>query len=377
MKKTYFLIVLACAIFIPKLHANKPITLTDAAGNSITIDMPDALADYMNQNINEINQILSDNGLTASAIQAAETAITNSFKVNGNKLTFDYIADGLNGFSKNLNQTLPNSQGNQNIWAESCISEKDKIHFGGGINFGVSSMSIKALSNAMEACDIDMRGIPNTFYFPTLNADMRLGCGFLVLPFDIGFTISAIDSSRINSVDNAIAPFSFDYFAIGTDVRVVIFEAENKAIPKISAGVGFNYTKGGVKLKDDTAFASLDFRTATFTFSAQASSKLLFFVPFIGTRISLSQSSVDWRLRAPLDTFMTNDGTLDPFIALGLLPEEFEMKGGASISFLKNIYPQIYGGFGLDFFFVNLTFSGGFDLHSKVYSGACNLRIAF
>ncbi len=378
--KKFLLLALMSILFPAAIFADTEVTLTASNGDIVILNLPDEIGNSVNSNIDSVNRKIRDNGYTTADIIAAATNIWSAYiRIDGgtNQSPFKIQKDGLNAFSKELGHTIPNSQTTQNVWADSCIGEDEKIHFGGGINVGIAGMNTSSIVKASRAAGINTHGIPETLYFPTLNADLRVGSGALFMPFDVGFSISTIDSSKISSVDNAFSPLSFDYFSIGTDVRVLLFQCENKMIPKLSAGVGFNYTKGGVKIDDSTGFASLDFKAATLTFSAQASSKISIFMPFAGTRIIMSYNSVDWKIKARWSNFFGNDSTLSNAIAMGLMPDQIEFKGGSKTNFFKGLTPQVFGGLGLDITCVNLTLSGSYDIRYHIGSGAFSMRIAF
>ena len=56
----------------------------------------------------------------------------------------------------------------------------------------------------------------------------------------------------------------------------------------------------------------------------------------------------------------------------GILPRSFS---GSSSGF--SVYPQVFGGIGLDLLFLNLTVSGSYDIASKIPSAAVSVRVAW
>ena len=186
----------------------------------------------------------------------------------------------------------------------------------------------------------------------------------------------SIDTSKMDSVDKAIDPVAIDFFTLGADIRYAIFQGGFMR-PKWSVGAGFYYTKGGVDVDDDTAKASLDFKSTTFMVNTQASIKLLCLVPFIGGRALFSKTSVDWKVNADWASIIAKEsdtyyeGVADA-LKWGILPSSFS---GSSSGF--SVYPQMFGGIGLDLLFLNLTVSGSYDIASKIPSAAVSVRVAW
>ena len=111
--------------------------------------------------------------------------------------------------------------------------------------------------------------------------------------------------------------------------------------------------------------------------NTQASIKLLCLVPFIGGRALFSKTSVDWKVNANWASIIADeadsyyDGVRDA-LTWGILPSSFS---GSSSGF--SVYPQVFGGIGLDLLFLNLTVSGSYDSASKIPSAAVSVRVAW
>ena len=190
----------------------------------------------------------------------------------------------------------------QNVWANSWIGYLVQVgnggfcpRFGLGVNTGVASLDMTAMKETGDAFKMDLGSMPDTLVMPTITFDARVGgvkIGDLSLPFDFGFTLSSIDSSKIG-LDDLLKDVAFDYFCIGFDVRYCIWEPK-VLDTKLSVGAGYYFTKGSVAVNSDDANAGLDFKSSNFTLNAQISTKLLFFRPFAGARLMFTNSSVDW-----------------------------------------------------------------------------------
>lgn len=380
--KQFAALAMACTFAASGLFAidYKQITVKDVNGVSVTIDIPSDVFSLVEGRESEINDALTKYKVDASDIRKAEKAVKDAY-VNikdyiPTDSPFTVAENGLNDFCDDLTDVIPNSQTQQNVYAEAWIGKLfPGFHFGAGVNAGVSALDVSTLKDAALALGVDdVKDINDTLVFPTITVDARLGG--IILPFDIGVTAMSIDTSKMDSVDKAIDPVAIDFFTLGADIRYAIFQGGFMR-PKWSVGAGFYYTKGGVDVDDDTAKASLDFKSTTFMVNTQASIKLLCLVPFIGGRALFSKTSVDWKVNADWASIIAKegdtyyDGVADA-LKWGILPSSFS---GSSSGF--SVYPQVFGGIGLDLLFLNLTVSGSYDIASKIPSAAVSVRVAW
>ena len=380
--KQFAALAMACTFAASGLFAidYKQITVKDVNGVSVTIDIPSDVFSLVEGRESEINDALKTYKVDASKIREAESAVKDAYEnIKGYIPTdkpFTVAENGLNDFCDDLADVIPNSQTQQNVYAEAWIGKIfPGFHFGAGVNAGVSALDVSTLKDAALALGVDdVKDINDTLVFPTITVDARLGG--IILPFDIGVTAMSIDTSKMDSVDKAIDPVAIDFFTLGADIRYAIFQGGFMR-PKWSVGAGFYYTKGGVDVDDDTAKASLDFKSTTFMVNTQASIKLLCLVPFIGGRALFSKTSVDWKVNADWASIIAKEsdtyyeGVADA-LKWGILPRSFS---GSSSGF--SVYPQMFGGIGLDLLFLNLTVSGSYDIASKIPSAAVSVRVAW
>ncbi len=376
--KRFAAFAMAFAFAVSGLFA-KPLTVKGVDGE-VTINIPDDVFNMVSGRVGEINNALNENGVTTSQIKNAADKVNEAY-VNIKKYIptdspFTVAENGLNDFCDDLADVIPNSQTQQNVYAEAWIGKIfPGFHFGAGVNAGVSALDVSTLKDAALALGVDdVKDINDTLVFPTITVDARLGG--IILPFDIGVTAMSIDTSKMDSVDKAIDPVAIDFFTLGADIRYAIFQGGFMR-PKWSVGAGFYYTKGGVDVDDDTVKASLDFKSTTFMVNTQASIKLLCLVPFIGGRALFSKTSVDWKVNADWASIIAKEGDTyyDGVVAAlkwGILPSSFS---GSSSGF--SVYPQVFGGIGLDLLFLNLTVSGSYDIASKIPSAAVSVRVAW
>ncbi|MBO7639538.1 MAG: hypothetical protein J6S91_11240, partial [Treponema sp.] len=197
------------------------------------------------------------------------------------------ISNGLNDFAKQIMVSAPEATTQMNVWQDAHIGNlfpSIHPHFGGGISLGGTAMDMTGFKTAANEIaddfnnltgvwsvfggtrpeEVDFGKIPDKFVLPTASLDLRLG-GFGI-PFDIGifammtnpniFAVHLDDPSSIYNMSQAIK-FSFlgfdgsiDYFSIGGDFRIRLLE-EDGAVPAVSVGAGYAYTKGLVKVHTD------------------------------------------------------------------------------------------------------------------------------
>lgn len=372
-----FALVLFCAL--PGLWA-KEITL-NWGSNTKTVDVPDEIANLALENQAKIEKALTDNNVSVSDFESVAGEVTKAYNdlvSNGTlKTTTPYTTakNGLNAFSDTMGDIIPNSQAQQNVWANAWIGPlfPKPLHFGFGINAGITKLDLTALIETADALGVSMSGVPNTLVWPTITADMRLGG--IKLPFDIGFTCMGLNSSILG---DKLDPVSFNFFTIGGDFRYALVKGLDNFKPRVSVGAGYYFTKAGVGINSDKADASLNIKTHSIFMNAQASIKMLFFVPFIGTRVMFSNTNVDWKVRARWESILNSSNTdgdkLAKAASWGILPDQFG--GGSSYGFFEHIRPVIYGGFSLDIAVIDLTFSVSYDFISKLPSGAFSFRFA-
>lgn len=251
------------------------------------------------------------------------------------------------------------------------------VKFGFGINAGLASLDISPLKDAASALAIDeAENLNDTLAFPTATADLRLG-GF-ILPFDIGFTISSIDSSKIEELDDKISPCEFDYFSAGGDLRFCILNKGSKLVhARISLSGGGYYTKGSVKVADkdsSESSASFDFNSTTLFLGAQANAKLFCFVPFAGGRVAIAKTNIKWTAHADWLNILGDDsnGYIAKAVKYNILPSDFGNESESEWT----LHPQVFGGIGIDLFIIDVTVSASYDFAKQILGAAASVRFS-
>lgn len=372
MKKIF--VFLAIAVSTSLLFAEQVSITITASDGSTSINVPVDVANLYYKNQHQIDEALKKvtKDQITTAVKELNDVYDDILSDFGTLTPLTDVEKGLNNFSKDLAPAISNAQLMQNVWGEAWIGKLvPGVHMGAGIDVGASQMKITALKETAKALGInEVSDLPDSFAFPTVAGDVRLGG--ILLPFDFGVSFMTFDSSRINALDEAISPMQFDFFTLGFDFRWAILEGKTWH-PKFSVGGGYVFTKGGVDIVSDDANANMSFRNHTAYIQAQLSKKLLFFIPYIGTKVAYTKSKVNWSATAQWKSiFDGNESELGNLQNWGILPTEFS--GGYDG---WKIIPQVYGGFCLDIFILNLTFGVGWDFVDRLASGAVSVRLAW
>ena len=380
MKKVKVIAVALIAFFMAAsaAYADKDITLNWSNGETITVTVPDDLATIINEHKSDIEKALTErniNSATASGyVNQAKDAYTDFLTKSGisTKTPYKTVVNGLNDLTDVMTDVIPNAQLQQNVWADAWIGHiLPKPNFGFGVNAGVSKLKLDSLKSAGDALGMDMSGVPSTMVFPVATVDLRVG-GFF-LPFDVGFTISGLDTSKIGALDKAISPAYFDFFTIGGDIRYAVLKG-GAILPKVSVGLGVYHMSGHIGAEKDGSAAEMDFSATTLSLSAQVSKKLVFFVPFAGARVMFTSSSVNWKAKANWAKILKTNSNIQNAIDYGILPTHFS--GGTDKGLFEHVRPVLYGGFAFDLAVIDITLSGSYDFVSSIPSGAVSIRFA-
>ena len=377
MKKFLLAIGMAAMLALPVFSATVTIPGYDP------IEVPDDIASLVNEHMAEIKNALESNNVSKEELKNYAAEVNKAYSKLDIHNPYGTAVSGLNDFCGDLKNTLPNTQIQQNVWANSWIGYLVQVgngkfcpRFGLGANVGAASIKLDSFKRTGEAFKLDLGSLPSMLAIPTITFDARLGgvkVNDFALPFDLGFTLCGVDSSRIASTFGLdFKDVSFDFFSIGFDLRYCLWEP-HVLDTKLSVGAGFYYTKGGVSVKHNGTSAGMDFQSTNFTLNGQISTKLLFFRPFLGARLMFTNSKVDWYVKniAWKDVLNDSSDTMAKAIGSGLLPTNLN---GGSDGFAFR--PVVQGGFAFDLAVIDLTFSGSYDFVSQVFGGAFSLRFS-
>lgn len=272
----------------------------------------------------------------------------------------DKVSQGLEDFSIQLFDVIPNVALQQGVWPEAWIGNifpSAPPHFGLGLSFGAAELPIDGLNKALSQFNEVSGGasfpaLSNDLAFPTFTVDARIGG--LILPFDIGISFMRLPNMKFDNV-------TFDYLTIGGSLRYAILQ-DKIIIPAVSVGMGFMYNKGFVEVKvEDSAFVRSDFETTSIFFEAQVSKKILFLVPFLGFRGVIAKSTNSWQWEY--------NATFEGYGTIGQVE-----KGTVNRGFGDRFHPQLFGGIGFDIFMFHANLSASYDFVSSIWGANLGLR---
>lgn len=278
----------------------------------------------------------------------------------GNITPADKVSQGLEDFSIQLFDVIPNVALQQGVWPEAWIGNifpSAPPHFGLGLSFGAAELPIDGLNKALSQFNEVSGGasfpaLSNDLAFPTFTVDARIGGVFL--PFDIGMSFMRLPNMKFDNV-------TFDYLTIGGSLRYAILQ-DKIIIPAVSVGMGFMYNKGFVEVKvENSAFVRSDFETTSIFFEAQVSKKILFLVPFLGFRGVMAQSTNSWAWEY--------NATFEGYGTIGQVE-----KGTVNRGFGDRFHPQLFGGIGFDIFMFHANLSASYDFVSSIWGANLGLR---
>lgn len=276
----------------------------------------------------------------------------------GQTEALDEVKANMNEFSKDLLPVIPNVSLQQGVWPDAYIGKVFPgfpPHLGGGVTAGFATVKTTALKDAIkemeDALSVKFPTLPDTFLFPTITVDAKVGG--LFLPFDIGLSIMKIPHLSLSKLG---APVTVDFFTVGGSFRYAILQG-NVVLPQLSIGLGGYYSKGYINVgAADGSYINTNFDSKIFFLETQLSKQFLFVTPFIGLRLAVSQANVSWDIKAA----------------------SYTLAGGASYDFNKNfaksIQPSLFGGVGFNFLFFQTTLAASFDMRYKVWGANLSFR---
>ena len=297
--------------------------------------------------------------------------------------TIENIESGLDDFTFSLIKTAPSTVSHQNMWASAYIGQLLDLppHLGGGISMGMAQLKTDGIATVLKEMGLNY-DVKNLF-LPTLTFDLRIGG--LLFPFDLGVHGMMIKNPLEFNVQESL--FSIDYGTVGADIRVPIIK-ENVALPNLSLGFGYAYSKGnaGISVKDEIAKVTAGYESQILQATVQVSKKFLVVEPFVGLRGTLSSNKRNWSWNydgaKALDDAKIKELEAVPG-ALDALKEEKIFNSGDWSGFAinkedPNYTAQIFTGIGIDFLFIAQgTLNVSFDVVNQIWAGGLSLRVKF
>lgn len=282
------------------------------------------------------------------------------------------IDGGLDDFGHSLGFAVPQAAVEQNVYADAFIGKvfpSVPPHFAAGFNTGFTHLNTSGLAQA--ASSLGISGVNDSFYFPVMNADIRVGG--VLLPFDIGASFMTMDVSKLSTMD---ADFSVKFTTFALDARYALLE-DGLITPAISVGVGYSMNSGSFGASNKNAEVEVKYDVHTLYGQVQISKAInipvvrIGFTPFLGLRGLISNYSNDWSWKSKNELMKAiSEVTGAPLSG----------SGTASSDGFGGFQPQIYGGVGFNFMLIQLTASACADLRhiggdDNLWSGALSLRV--
>ena len=414
MKHTRRCIALGAALLLTALPAlAKTYFFTSSDGEQISIDIDDETVEALiEENHDAIQEAITENDVTAADWNEykddIETEVANVIEeMKSSNITFDYtelkstINNTMNAMAGNLMDTLSAGQVGMHQWAPAYIGQIiPGPHFGFGSNTNLVTLDIKPIKSAIGDVMDMLSDVQSTtgssstgsssfddltelleqidvLPLPTHTFDVRAG-GF-ILPFDAGFTVTGIDTGWFKDIDDGVDEvlntFAFNYFAIGGDVRYALVKDMPLGFTVAATG-GYYFTHLALGVDKSTNIgANLEANVNTFTLGAQASAKLLIFVPYFGARALFTFGNVNWAIDPDWAALIKSGDMDEKMTALvaSMLPT---FGGTVSYGFFDHVRPQIYGGLALDMGPVDLTLGASYTFVSNVFGANLSLRFA-
>ncbi|MBQ0051331.1 MAG: hypothetical protein KBT11_04625, partial [Treponema sp.] len=285
----------------------------------------------------------------------------------------DTIDSGLEDFSEQLGISVPQAAVQQNVYSEAFIGKTFPAvppHVAAGINGGFTHINTSGIAKAADVLGIG--GVEDTYYFPVLNADIRIGGVFL--PFDIGLSFMKLN---LPEMELAGTNMDIDFTTFAIDARYAIFE-DGLISPAVSVGIGYSMNSGSFGVGSKNAEAKVDYDVQTLYAQVQISKTLnipvarIGFTPFAGLRgvVSSYENEYSWALK---DSAINALGA-----ATGVKTSNKKTVSTDGFDF-GAIQTQVYGGVSFNFMLIQLTASACADLRNigedSLWSGALSLRI--
>lgn len=246
--------------------------------------------------------------------------MATAFSFAAAQVTFDSLEDDFKDFSGELASNLPFASTIGLNWSSAFTGGFPR--FGVGVTMGAVMMPMASFDMVAEGIGFELpseiEGIGLGLPIPAYTVDARLGIP--ILPIDVGVKVGIIDPEW-----TSFLPFGVDYLLAGADVRWSLID-QGLIFPNVSVGVGYNYLKGGVVIRDvidgqtvtipgspggvsSLGFSGADlvyeWNTQVLDVKAQVSKSLLIFTPAIGVGYSYGFSTAG----GGMDSEITVNGT--------------------------------------------------------------------
>ena len=300
------------------------------------------------------------------------------------------VNSALDSLSASLVKSLPSMLSMINIYPDSYIGQLIGLppHFAAGINTAFALVDISSMSSSLMSAagnfGIDtssFSNIPSYLPLPIITADLRIGG--VILPFDLGVSVVALNKGMMTPLANAAGIGSYldnatvNFLTLNGDFRYCVMK-EGVIKPEISVGGGYTYSKGDLGYNyNDMLAMGFNYSTHIFYLDAQVSKKILFVTPFVGAKLMTDVTKVkyNWGVTGETEEYITSYNNMLSTVGYSDYALSLANSGETSTKFFSRVMPQVYGGIGFSIFVVKINTVVGYDFYTKTPSGAINLRI--
>jgi len=336
-------------------------------------------------------------------ILAASPAFSEDFPI-------EELNDALGTFIGELAKSLPFNSTIGLNWSDAYIGPLIGAppHFGLGLSVGFTPLNFSAIGGLLDVIGAgdaisgitDQMGeagkifnIIGGFPIPAYTFDLRLGGHGI--PFDVGFKLGWLDTSKITALKDLLPDVGLNYLLVGGDFRYALIDG--KALPiRLSVGIGFNHmnTKismgvpiGDVNEQLDGNYyfimkePSLDvfWSTNVIEAKAQVSFPLLIITPYAGVGASIGWSKAGYGVNAPAGVYENGNG---PNLLNDYRDELEEMGFGSltnggfsSTSDSKSSFNfRAFGGISLNLFVIRIDLTAMYDIVARSLGASVGLR---
>jgi hypothetical protein len=322
------------------------------------------------------------------------------FAAAGLSAQIDYtvFGDAFEDFASEISTTLPSTAAVAGLnWSPAYIGAFP--HFGVGASIGAFTIPydfVKPLINELQVSlpsefdYIEKWGMP----IPAIALDARIG-GF-ALPFDIGLKFGYLP----DSLRDKMSRINADYLLAGGDVRFRVVDGRG-LLPTVSVGGGYTYLEGNIGIPDLAGSTTIDLpaplsgdsititspeltfalQTSTFVGKVQASWNLAILTPHLGIGAAYGLSTAGGGLASEIlyngvaITPLQIQEVKDAFAAAGYPLDELDQTSILISSDADGYSFWVYGGTAINIFFIKVDLSAMYNLVSKSYGGAVNVRL--
>jgi hypothetical protein len=321
------------------------------------------------------------------------------FAAAGLSAQIDYtvFGDAFEDFASEISTTLPSTAAVAGLnWSPAYIGAFP--HFGVGASIGAFTIPydfVKPLINELQV------SLPSEFDYvekwgmpiPAIALDARIG-GF-ALPFDIGLKFGYLP----DSLRDKMSRINADYLLAGGDVRFRVVDGRG-LLPTVSVGGGYTYLEGNIGIPDLAGSTTIDLpaplsgdsititspeltfalQTSTFVGKVQASWNLAILTPHLGIGAAYGLSTAGGGLASEIlyngvaITPLQIQEVKDAFAAAGYPLDELDQTSILISSDADGYSFWVYGGTAINIFFIKVDLSAMYNLVSKSYGGAVNVR---